>query len=145
MTTISLADWGQSPPIVVGKDELRQVTIAALTDVGTTSADFLLFELDRAKIVPDGMVPPDVVRLGSIVRYKAVPGDERTIKLVLPSDAEPSGNYRLSVTSSHGSALIGLQAGAAMSWIDADGKVQRLKVLGVINLGAADDPGPDAA
>lgn len=144
MTTISLADWGQSPPIIVGQDERRQVTIAALTDIGTTSADFLLYELDRAKVVPDRMVPSDVVRLGSVVRYKETPGEERIIKLVLPSDAEPAGSYRLSVTSSPGAALLGLKAGATMTWIDGGGAVRRLKLLTVVNP-APDDWGPDAA
>lgn len=146
MTTISLSDWGQSPPIVIGEDERRKVTTAALTDIAADSnTDFLLYELDRARVVPDRMVPPDVVRLDSIVRYRPVPGDERTIKLVLPSEADPGGSYRLSVTSSHGAALLGLSAGAAMTWIDPHGKVQRLKVIAVINPDPAGDPGPSAA
>jgi regulator of nucleoside diphosphate kinase len=147
MTTISLKDWGQSPPIVVGEAEHRRLTTAALTDVanGASNSDFLLYELDRARIVPDSLLPPDVIRLESVVRYRPIPGDERTIKLVLPEDADSSGSYRLSVTSSHGAALLGLEAGAAMTWIDAEGKVQRLKVLGVMNPASAGDPGPSAA
>src|SRR5690606_39128223 len=112
MTTISLADWGQSPEIIVGEKEHQQVTVAALTSVGQSSdrTDFLLYELDRAKVVPDSMLPGDVVRLGSVVRYKPFPGEERTIKLVMPDDAEEAGAYRISVTSSGGPARLGSRA-----------------------------------
>jgi len=111
MTTISLADWAQSPEIIIGEKDRHKVTVAALTDVGESSEhmDFLLYELDRAKVVPDGMLPADVVRIGSIVRYRAMPGEERTIKLVMPEDIDLPGEYRLSVTSPHGAALLGLR------------------------------------
>ena len=68
MTTISL-DWMQSPEIVVGKTEHHRLTVVALTHVGERGhADLLLYELDRARIIPDAMVPADVVRIGSIMR-----------------------------------------------------------------------------
>lgn len=149
MTTISLADWSASPEIIVGQHEHRRLTIAALTDIGdsTDRIDFLLYELDRARIVADAVLPPDVVRIGSIVRYKPVPGDERTIKLVMPGDEHVGGNYRLSVTSAHGAALIGLRPGHVITWLDADGITQRIRVLKVANAPSRDapDPGPSAA
>lgn len=147
MTTISLADWAQSPDIVVGASEHRRLTAAALTDVGPDAdrIDFLLAELDRARIVEDGLMPPDVIRLGSIVRYKLLPGEEQTIKLVLPESSSATESYRLSVTSLHGAALLGLRPGDVMSWFDADCKAHRLKVLKVANPPADDRPGPSAA
>jgi regulator of nucleoside diphosphate kinase len=147
MTTISLADWGQSPEIIVGEKEHQQVTVAALTSVGQSNdrTDFLLYELDRAKVVPDSMLPGDVVRLGSVVRYKPFPGEERTIKLVIPDDTEEAGVYRLSVTSAEGAALLGLRPGNAISWLDASGATHRIRVLSVANPGFSDDPGPSTA
>ncbi len=149
MTTISLADWGQSPEIIIGQKEHKKLTIAAMTDIGDSSdrIDFLLYELDRARIVEDTALPPDVVRIGSIVRYKPVPGEERTVKLVMPGDEHLPGGYRLSVTSSHGAALLGLRPDHVMSWLDADGVTHRIKVLKVANTPARDgeDPGPSAA
>lgn len=136
MTTISLADWDQSSPeIVIGENERRRVTVAALTDVvhGSDHMDFLLYELDRARIVPDTQVPPDVVRLGSMVRYRVAPDQERTIKLVMPSEIELPGNYRLAVTSAHGAALLGLKAGAVMNWLDPNGTTHQIEVLQVAN------------
>jgi|SRR5690554_1829545 regulator of nucleoside diphosphate kinase len=147
MTTISLADWGQSPEIIIGEKEHQQVTVAALTNVGQSSdrTDFLLYELDRARVVPDNLLPDDVVRLGSVVRYKPFPGRERTIKLVMPDEVDPSGAYRISVTSADGAALLGLRPDNAISWLDASGATHRIKVLRVANPGPADDPGPNAA
>ena len=147
MTTISLADWGQSPEIIIGEAERLRLTTAALTDIGDSRdhVDFLLYELDRARVVPDAMLPHNVVRLGSIVRYRPVPGEERTIKLVMPEDIEPPGTYRLSVTSSHGAALLGLRPGNVMGWLDPGGAMHRIKVLSVANPGGGSDPGPSAA
>ncbi|MBE7732750.1 GreA/GreB family elongation factor [Devosia faecipullorum] len=149
MTTISLSDWSQAPDIVVGEHEHKKLTIAALTDIGdsTDRIDFLLYELDRAHLVDDAMLPPDIVRIGSIVRYKPMPGEERTIKLVMPGDENLPGDYRLSVTSAHGAALLGLRPGHVMTWLDPDGVTRRLKVLKVANSTPRwdDDPGPGAA
>lgn len=147
MTTISLADWGQSPEILIGENERHRLAVAAMTDVGQSSdrMDFLLYELDRARVVPDALLPSDVVRIGSIVRYKPVPGEERAIKLVMPEDVHDLGSYRLSVTSTDGAALLGLRPGNRMTWLDADGVTRRLMVLKVANPGPADDPGPAAA
>jgi len=144
MTTISL-DWIGSPEIVVGKTEHHRLTVVALTHVGERSADLLLYELDRAKIIPDSMVPTDVVRIGSIVRYAPVPGAERIAKLVIPDDATGSAGYSLAVTSEHGAALLGTRPGHQMSWLDRNGEVQRLRIISVINDDPEDDPGPLAA
>jgi regulator of nucleoside diphosphate kinase len=147
MTTISLADWGQSPEILVGENERHRLAVAAMTDVNQSSdrMDFLLYELDRARIVPDNMLPADVVRIGSIVRYKPFPGEERAIKLVMPEDVDGLGSYRLSVTSTDGAALLGLRPGNVMTWLDADGARRRLRVLRVANPGSGGGPGPAAA
>ena len=147
MTTISLADWGQSPQILVGENEHRLLTATALTNIGADAerTDFLLYELDRAQIVRDALLPPDVVRIGSIVRYRPVPGEERTVKLVVPQDDASGGAYRLAVTSEHGAALLGLRPGHVMAWLEPDGKTQRLRVLQVTNPPPGDDPGPSAA
>lgn len=140
MTTISLMDWIQPPEIVVGKTEHHRLTVIALTHVG--ERDLLLYELDRARILPDGTVPADVVRIGSIVRYAPVPGVARTAKLVLPDDTAGSEGYSLSVTSECGAALLGTRPGQQMSWLDHGGQVQRLEVIAVTNDDPDDDPGP---
>lgn len=149
MTTISLSDWSQSPDILVGEQEHKRLVVAALTDIGdsTDRIDFLLYELDRARLVRDALLPSDVVRIGSIVRYKPLPGEERTIKLVMPGGENLPGDYRLSVTSALGAALLGLRPDHVMTWLDPDGVTRRIKVLKVANTmpRTDDDPGPSAA
>ncbi|WP_055046550.1 GreA/GreB family elongation factor [Devosia sp. A16] len=146
MTTISLMDWVQSPEIVVGKSEHHRLTVVALTHVGERGhADLLLYELDRARVIPDSMLPADVVRIGSIVRYAPVPGVERIAKLVIPDDANGSAGYSLAVTSEHGAALLGTRSGQRMSWLDRNGEMQQLRIIAVVNDTPDDDPGPLAA
>lgn len=111
------------------------MTTAALTDVTNEAdhVDFLLYELDRAMIVDDDILPTDVVRLGSIVRYRAASAGERTIKLVLPREVDDARSYRLSVTSMHGAALLGLRPKQSLSWIGATGQADSVEVLQVAN------------
>ena len=151
MTTISLSDWTQSPEIVMGKEEHKRLTVIALTNLGERgdNTDFLLYELDRARIVPDATLPADVVRIGSMVRYRPMPGLERTVKLVMPDGLAERDGYRLPVTSEHGAALIGTRPGHVMAWVTPEGTMQRLEVIKVANGGtrpdSGHDPGPHAA
>jgi regulator of nucleoside diphosphate kinase len=135
MTTIALADWVQSPEIFIGASEQKRLTTAALTDVThhADEVDFLLYELDRATVVEDAALPLDVVRLNSIVRYRAKNGNERTVKLVLPDDHRRDASFRLAATSMHGAALIGLRPGQVLSWIGPDGSADQVEVVQVAN------------
>ena len=135
MTTLSLKDRSQSPEILVGVREHRRLTTAALIDVEQDSdqVDFLLYELDRAMLVEDALLPADVVRTGSVVRYRLHGGEERTVKLVLPEAVAGRDAYRISVTSKHGAALLGLRPGQIIAWIDAGGEAHSVEVLRVAN------------
>lgn len=136
MTTITIADWLQSPDIVVGEKEHHRLVTAALTD-GTQDAepiDFLLYELDRAKVMADDLLPADIVRLNSIVRFKPHGSDERTVKLVLPEQIGLHRDYRLSVTSLHGAALLGLRPGQILSWLSPAGVPDQVQVIKVANV-----------
>lgn len=135
MTTLSLKDWSQSPDIMIGAREHRRLTTAALIDVEQDSdqVDFLLYELDRAVVVEDTMLPADIVRLGSVVRFRVASGEERTIKLVMPEHVTGGEAYRLSVTSKHGAALLGLRPGQIIAWVDAGGTAHSVEVLKVAN------------
>lgn len=137
MTTLSLKDWSRSPDIVIGAREHRRLTTAALIDVEQDSeqVDFLLYELDRARIVEDALLPGDVIRTGSVVRYRLASGEERTVKLALPEAVAGRDAYRISVTSKHGAALLGLRPGQIIAWVDAGGTAHSLEVLRVANSG----------
>jgi len=146
MTTTTLEDFVLSPDIVIGKSEQRQLTTLALGGTGHSAevADSLLYELDRAEVLPDFLVPPDAVRMGSQVRYRTTGGDERTVELVYPAQADIDRG-RVSVLTPIGAALIGLRLGQSITWLTRDGRKEMLTVLGVVPPQTGDDPDPAAA
>ena len=120
------------PQIIVGNADYER-----LTDLATASLDRLpevanelLTEMDRAKVVKDGSVPADVVRMGSTVTFKSDDGHTRTLKLVYPVE-ESLDQHRISVMTPVGAALIGLAMGQSISWTARDGKHHRLTVTKV--------------
>ena len=120
------------PQIIVSNADYER-----LTDLATASlerlpevANELLSEMDRAKVVKDGSVPADVVRMGSTVTFKSDDGHTRTLKLVYPVD-ESLDEHRISVMTPVGVALIGLGTGQSISWTARDGKHHRLTVTKV--------------
>ena len=145
MTIISIADFDLSPDIVLGSADHRQLIVLAMAGIGHSAedADGLLYELERAQVVPDEAVPGDVVRMGSTVRFRTNGGDEREVELVYPKDAD-IGSGRISVLTPIGTALIGLRSGQSITWLTRDGRKQVLTVLGVSQPGD-NSPDPFAA
>ena len=144
MTTITLANLQLSPPLIIARTDHHQLVRLALAGSSHTAdtADDLLFELDRAQIVADPVVPSDVVRMGSRVRFRTG-RDERFVTLVWPADADIA-ERRISVLTPVGTALIGLRAGQSITFRARDARPQMLTVLAVLPPGGEDD-GPRAA
>ncbi|MFH1498762.1 MAG: GreA/GreB family elongation factor [Verrucomicrobiota bacterium] len=73
-------------------------------------------ELARASLVPDILVPADVVRVGSVFTVRHLDTDEHdTFTLVWPEQAD-LGRNRLSVLTPLGNAVIGFAAGDEITW-----------------------------
>ena len=122
------------PNIIVSNADYER-----LTDLATASierqpevAEELLSEMDRAKIVHDGSVSADVVRMGSTVTFRSDDGRELTETLVYPVD-EDSDAHRISVMTPVGAALIGLAENQSISWTARDGRRHELTVEKVKN------------
>jgi regulator of nucleoside diphosphate kinase len=120
------------PQIIVSDADYER-----LTDLATASlervpevANELLSEMDRAKVVKNGSVPADVVRMGSTVTFSSDDGNTRTLKLVYPAE-ESLDEHRISVMTPVGAALIGLSVGQSISWTARDGKHHQLTVTKV--------------
>jgi len=95
-------------------------------------------ELDRAKIISDNEVPPDLVTMNSKIKFLNVQDNkEMVITLVYPSDANFSEG-KISVLASLGSALIGLRVNQQINWMFPDGKTKSLKILEVLYQPEAD-------
>ena len=142
MTTLPL--W-LSPNITLSQGDHQKLSILALTGAGHDPevADDLLHELDRASIVADTVLPSDVVRMGTLVRFRTG-RDERSVRLVYPGEADISSG-RISVLPPVGAALIGLRAGQSITFRTRDGRPQRLTVLRVLPAPDGDEDGPTAA
>lgn len=147
---MTVASFNLTPELVIAKSDHEQLTGLATAGSGSTAevADSLLNELERAEVLPDGMVPADAVRMGARVRYRAS-GTEREVELVLPADAD-IGQGRISVLTPVGAALIGLRRGQSITWTTRDGRQEVLTVVDVTPPPAGEDdsdndPGPSAA
>lgn len=120
-----------SPRIVMGATDHQ--TLGRLARAGLDRmpelAETLLDELDRARVVDDGKLPDDVVRMGSAVTYRTDAG-EHAVTLVYPAEADIAAG-RISVMTPIGTALIGLRAGQSITWRDRADKRHMLTVLDV--------------
>ena len=107
--------------------------IAALTQLAKKDlADLLEEELVRAAVVNDDEVPPDVVRMNSIVTFRDIEHEKvMTVTLVYPPEANIEAN-KISILTPVGSALIGLRVGQTIQWPFPNGR-RSLKVLSVMN------------
>jgi regulator of nucleoside diphosphate kinase len=92
-----------------------------------TVSEELLMELDRARVVHDSSIGSDVVRMGSTVRFTSDLGEDRTVTVVFPGEADIAAN-KISILTPIGAALIGLSAGQSIDWVARDGRQHRLQV-----------------
>ena len=121
-----------NPDIVLGAADHRQLNILAMAGIDHTpdQSDHLLYELERARVVDDGKVPSDIVRMGSSVHYRTDTGQEQRVTLVYPVDADIAEG-RVSVMTPVGTALVGLRVGQSITWRDRAHKRHMLTVLEV--------------
>ncbi|MFD2646401.1 nucleoside diphosphate kinase regulator [Devosia albogilva] len=146
MTTISLSDFSLSPEIILASSEHRLLLRLAMGGSGHTAddADDLLYELERATVVPDQFLPSDTVRMGSTVSFRTAEGEQKSVELVLPIDADIAEG-KISVLTPIGTALLGLRTGQSISWRTRDGRRQALTVLQVQAPQLTDEPEPPTA
>lgn len=91
----------------------------------------LLYEIDRATILPSHEMSADVVNIGSTVTFRdEMVGRSQTITLVLPRDADINHGL-VSVLTPIGVALLGLAKGASISWRRLDGGDRQLTIVHV--------------
>ena len=91
----------------------------------------LMDEIARAKLVAPDKLRTDVVTIGSEVTYRDLTTDRlQTVIVVYPEDADID-QHRISVLTPIGVALLGLTAGATISWTTRDDETRQLEVLTV--------------
>jgi len=106
--------------------------VLAMGGTGHTAdaADDLLYELGRARVVDDRLLPSDVIRMESTIVASIGGGKPQVLRLAYPQD---EGRDGISIFSPIGTALLGLRSGQSMHWTDRDGTTHEVKVLSVIN------------
>jgi regulator of nucleoside diphosphate kinase len=121
------------PPIAIDVNHfarlsaLSSLTSAAMMEV----CAYLREELDRAHVVPTERLRPDVVSLGSQVKFRdEQTGKVREIILVYPRDADIA-RRRVSVLTPVGAALLGLSPHHTISFHTTTGERRELTVLKV--------------
>ena len=88
-------------------------------------------ELSRARVVPAGKVPPDVVTMNTRLKLRDLDsGQDMVFTLVFPSDADAEQG-KISVLASIGTAVLGFRRGDAFEW-RMPGRVRRLRVEEVL-------------
>lgn len=96
-------------------------------------ANYLLEELNRSFIVPDGTCAANVVRMGSRVVYREdSTARVRRVTLMYPHQANIEEN-RISILTPIGAALIGLSIAQTIEWPAPDGRTDEITVLAVAN------------
>ncbi len=122
----------RKPNISVSKtDHARLSALAeAVAERSPEISEELLAELDRARVVADNAVAANIVRMGSTVRFKPDTGEEKTVTLVFPGEADIAQG-KVSVLTPIGTALLGLSAGQSMMWTARNGRRHELSVLDV--------------
>lgn len=119
----------ETPAITIARSEHAALARLAEAMLGRSSAvaEQVLKELDRAVVLDDGEVGPEVVRIGSTVTFATDGAAARTVELVYPGEADISRG-RVSVMTPIGAALLGLSAGQEIAFEGADGRERRLSV-----------------
>lgn len=130
----------RKPTIIVSRTDSERLWRLAesFADRNRAVAEELLAELDRAKVVEDGRLAADVIRMGSAVRFTSDLGEDRNVTLVFPGEADIAEG-KVSILTPIGVALLGLSAGQSIDWTARDGRIHRLTVESV------DAPAPQVA
>jgi regulator of nucleoside diphosphate kinase len=118
------------PPIAITRGDSEK--LARLTNAGgqfQPAAEILAREIDRAQLIDDVEIRPGLVTMGSRVTFRDdISGQERTVTLVYPEDADVSAG-KISVLTPVGAALIGLSVSQSISWETPNGGLRSLTVM----------------
>lgn len=119
----------RKPAIILTRTDHERLYRLAEVHAGRNPevSEELLIELDRARIVQDTKIGANVARMGSRIRFTSDLGEDRSVALVFPAEADIAAN-KISILTPIGAALIGLSTGQSIDWVARDGRLHRLHV-----------------
>ncbi|WP_042446225.1 nucleoside diphosphate kinase regulator [Azospirillum sp. B510] len=123
----------QFPPILLTATDHDRLSalVEAVSERLPEVYAYLTVELERAAVIEEGELATGVVTMGARVAFRdEVTGQERTVTLVYPRDADLAA-CRVSVLTPIGAALIGVAEGQSITWYTREGEAKILTVLAV--------------
>tara|TARA_R110002072_G_scaffold23437_6_gene81136 strand:- start:6592 stop:6972 length:381 start_codon:yes stop_codon:yes gene_type:complete len=116
--------------VLIGRRDLARLD-TLIHNRASNETSLLYDELDAAIVVEDDLLPDDVVRMNTTIRFVDLDtGVESTVELVYPHEVQGDAR-RVSILAPVGAALIGLRAGETIEWPLPNGRHRRLEVRGV--------------
>lgn len=118
------------PPLSICKSDYDALTrlVETIPPEKGDDHELLMFELERAELWPDDLIPPNVVTMYSTVEFEERHTKKtRSLQLTFPSDANIEES-RVSVLAPTGAALLGLRVGQEISWPLPGGKTGRFRI-----------------
>jgi regulator of nucleoside diphosphate kinase len=123
------------PSIIItqqDRDRLALLVDAHADDSDNGLVDSLDQEINRARVVEPGDMPPDVVTMNSRAVFRDDASQAiQTVTLVYPGQ-ENSLEGRISILTPVGAALLGLSEGQNISYATPDGRQKSLTLLKVL-------------
>ncbi|ADO73401.1 Transcription elongation factor [Stigmatella aurantiaca DW4/3-1] len=111
---------------------LRAVVERHLEGTKAAAAEQLELELDRARVVRQEQIPPDIVTMRSRVLFEDLDtGRRREASLVYPEEANIDQS-RVSILAPVGLAVLGLQVGDIIEWPLPNERLGKLRILEVL-------------
>lgn len=116
--------------VTVGQADLNRLH-ALLRHVDATQYGLLFDELDAATVLPDHLVPDDVVCMHSTITFIDLDTAlASTVHLVYPQEVGAAA-HNVSVLAPVGAALLGLRVGETIEWPLPNKRQRRLRVVAV--------------
>ncbi len=113
-------------------ERLRAVVERHLEGSRAAAAEQLELELDRASVVPQGQIPPDVVTMRSRILFEDTEtGRRREATLAYPEEANIEQS-RISILAPVGLAVLGLKVGDIIEWPLPNARLARLRIMEVL-------------
>ncbi len=141
MTRVHEGSRIRQPAVIVGSGDLarlRAVVEWHLSGRDREAAERLEAELDRAIVIPQEDLPPEIVTMDSCVVFEDVEaGRTREITLCYPREADPARG-RISILAPVATALLELRVGDSIEWPMPDHRKATLRITSVLSQ-------PDAA
>jgi regulator of nucleoside diphosphate kinase len=111
---------------------LRAIVERHLEGSRAAAAELLELELDRAVVVPQDQLPPDVVTMRSRILFEDLEtGRRREATLAYPDEANIDQSL-ISILAPVGQAVLGLKVGDVIEWPLPKARLARLRIVEVL-------------